>query len=126
MSASPARVAWGVALLAQAALAGGLVLWAGAVAGVVLSAPLLLTLPGLLRCRPRAAALAGYLMILYVAALLAEAFAMRARHAPALALACTAVVAFLALILFVRWAARERALQTASAERMESSADAGR
>jgi len=123
---TPARVALAVALLAQLALALGLMLWSGWIAGALLALPLLLTLPGLLRAQPRAAAFSAYLMIFYVAALLSEAYALRERHVAGLTLACVAALSFIALILFVRWSARQRALQTASAARTESSAAAGR
>lgn len=130
MSQSPARWALIVALLAQLSLALGLMLWSGWIAGAVLSAPLLLTLPGLLRSRPRAAAYCGYLMILYVAMLLAEAYAQRERYAVGLTLAGIAALSFIALILFVRWSARDRTLQAGVqadvVERTESSAAAER
>ncbi len=126
MSRSPARWALAVALLAQLSMAVGLMLWSGWVAGAVLSAPMLLTLSGLLRAQPRAAAFSGYLMILYVAMPLAEAYALRERHAVGLSLACVAALSFIALILFVRWSARERALRADIAARMESSAGAER
>lgn len=120
MRLSPAHWALVVALLAQLSLAAGLMLWSGWIAGAVLSAPLLLTLPGLLRSRPRAAAYCGYLMILYVAMLLAEAYAQRERHVVGLTLASIAALSFIALILFVRWSARELALQSGTAARTES------
>lgn len=120
MKLPPARWALVVALLAQVSLTAGLMLWSGWIAGVLLSAPMLLTLPGLLRSRPRAAAYCAYLMILYVAMLLAEAYAQRERHVVGLVLASIAAVSFIALILFVRWSARERALQTGTAARTES------
>lgn len=123
---TPVRVALAVALLAQLALALGLMLWSGWIAGALLALPLLLTLPGLLRARPRAAAFSAYLMIFYVAALLSEAYALRERHVAGLTLASVAALSFIALILFVRWSARQQALQTASAARRESSAAAGR
>lgn len=124
-AASPARWALRVALLAQAGLAAGLVAWSGWIAGVILSAPMLITLPGLLRRRPRAAAWAGYLMIVYFAALMSEAYALRSRHFDGLLLASVTLVAFFSLLLFVRWSARERHPATlATAEPVESSRDA--
>ena len=126
MSRSPAYWALGLALLTQLLLAVGLMLWSGWIAGAVLAAPMLLTLSGLLRGQPRAAAFSSYLMIFYVAALLAEAYALRERHVMGLTLASDAAVSFIALILFVRWAARERALRTGTVARTESSGGAGR
>lgn len=105
---SVARCAWAVALLAQAGLAAGLMAWAGWIAGVVLSLPMLLPLPGLFKARPRSAAWSCYVMIIYIAGLLSEAYAMPERHLVALILSSVALVAFLSLILFVRWTARER------------------
>ncbi|TAM11230.1 MAG: DUF2069 domain-containing protein [Nevskiaceae bacterium] len=104
----PSTLAWGLALAAQAVLAAGLMAWSGWVAGAILSAPMLLTLPGLLRRRPRSAAWAGYLMVLYFAGLMAEAYALHERHTDGVLLAAAALIAFFSLILFVRWSARER------------------
>lgn len=127
---SPAHWALGLVLAMQAGLAAGLLTWAGWVAGVVLSLPMLLPLWGLLRARPRSAAWAAYLMIFYVAGLLSEAYAMPERHEVALILSIVALVAFFSLILFVRWTARERRLiQPAAGDaagQKESSDGAGR
>lgn len=103
----PVTRVWLLALLAQALLAAGLIAWSGWIAGAVLSAPMLLTLPGLLRRRARSAAWSGYLMILYVAGLMAEAYALHERHTEGVLLASVALVAFFSLVLFIRWGARE-------------------
>jgi len=126
MTGKPARSALAVALVAQLALVVGLMSWCGWIAGVLLCLPLLLPLRGLLRRQPRSAVWSAYLMILYVAALLAEADALRQRHAVGVALASFALLAFVSLILFVRWSARDRALQTAIAARKATSGDASR
>ena len=107
------RIAWGVMLLATALLIGGLVWWCGAVAGTVLSLPLLAMLPGFIRRNIYTAKWASLVLVFYVAGLLAEAYAMHARHVFALALSCVATLQFVSLLLFVRWTARERQAATA-------------
>lgn len=126
MIGKPARTALAAAFAAQLALVVGLVLWCGWIAGAVLSLPMLLPLRGLLRQTPRSAVWSAYLMIFYVAALLAEADALRERHTVGLILASIALLAFLSLILFVRWTARDRASRTATAARKAASGDAAR
>ncbi|HEX7381789.1 MAG TPA: DUF2069 domain-containing protein [Nevskiaceae bacterium] len=127
MLRSPSRAAWLAALVLQAGLVAGLVWWAGWIAGALLSAPLLLTLPGLLRRRPRPAVWCAYLMVIYFAGLLSEAYTLPARYVPGLALTGVVLLAFFSLLLFVRWSARERrANSTARAGRKGSSAGAGR
>lgn len=111
MTRSPAVWTLVAALTAQVALACGLMVWSGWIAGALLSLPLLPTLPGLLRRRPRSAAYCAFVLVVYVALLLSEALAMPERHTMGLLLACIGVVSFVALILFVRWSARDVALR---------------
>ena len=103
----------GIALVAAVvldlALIAGLVLWAGPVAGGVLSLPLLAPLPGLLRRRTYTAAWASLLIVFYVSGLLAEAYAIRSRYTVGIALSSVAALEFVSLVLFVRLSARERA-----------------
>ena len=115
------RVALTVALLAHLVLIGALLYWSGALAGALLSLPLLASLPGLLRARTYTAGWASMLLVFYIAALLAEGVAMPMRKPFAQGLSVVAVLDFVSLVLFVRLAARERA---ALASRTESSAGA--
>lgn len=127
MLRSPSRVAWLAALVLQAGLAAGLMWWAGWIAGALLSAPMLLTLPGLLRGRPRAGVWCAYLMVIYFAGLLSEAYTLPARYVPGLTLTGVALLAFFSLLLFVRWSAREaRSRSRGRAGQRGSSGGAGR
>lgn len=103
---SPAMAA--AALILQLALISGLLTQVGFGAGLVVVLPLLAPLPGLLRRRTYTAAWASMLLAFYCAGLLAEAY-MRADKLPYLLLATVAALQFTVLVLFVRFAARERA-----------------
>lgn len=100
--------AWLVAIVAHFVLANGLWLWAGLLPGLLIVLPLALALPGLLRRRAYTAGWMTLLLVLYVAGLLSEAYAIPSRRAIGLALSYVAVLEFAALVLFVRLLARER------------------
>ncbi|MDB5987210.1 MAG: hypothetical protein JWR16_2263 [Nevskia sp.] len=115
------RIALVAALITQVVLIAALMRWSGVVAGMLLSLPLLATLPGLIRARTYTAGWASMLLVFYVAALLAEGVAMPQRKSFAQGLSVVAMLDFVSLVLFVRLAARERA---ALASRTGPSADA--
>lgn len=104
----PSRIALATALLAEAGLIAGLIAWCGLLPGVLLSLPLLLPLPGLLRGNSYTGAWASLLVVFYVAGLLSETYGMVSRHTIGGLLTAVAAVEFVALLMFVRWAARER------------------
>jgi uncharacterized membrane protein len=101
------RIAQAAAVATEAVLIVGLLWWCGWAAGLVLSLPLLATLPGLLRARVYTGKWASLLLVFYVAGLLAEGVAMPDRHTAATFLSCVAAATFVSLLLFVRWSARE-------------------
>jgi uncharacterized membrane protein len=103
------RIALVAALVSHFALIAGLIAWCGVIAGAVLSLPLLVPLPGLLRRRTYTAAWASLLLVFYVAGLLSESYAIQSRHVVGLALSTVAALEFVSLLLFVRLSARERA-----------------
>jgi uncharacterized membrane protein len=117
------RYAQIAALVLQIGLIAGLVAWCGPLPGLLLALPLLAPLPGLWRRRTYTAAWASMLLVFYVAGLLAEGVAQPQRRAVGSALSVVAALDFVALLLFVRLSARERA---APAARTESSTSAGR
>lgn len=100
--------AWAVALACHCVLANGLWIWAGLLPGILVVLPLALGLPGLIRRRRYTAGWLTLLLSGYVAALLAEAAAVPSRHRIALGFAAVAAVEFAALVLYVRWSAREQ------------------
>ncbi len=101
------RIAFAGAVAGEFALIGGLLWWCGAVAGSLLSLPLLVALPGLLRGDLYTAKWASLLLVFYVAGLLAESYAIHARHTIGVALSVIATIQFISLLMFVRWSARE-------------------
>lgn len=123
MARSPACNARGVSLSAHLTLAVGLVLWCGWKAGAILSLPLLGTVQGLVRGKVRSGIWAAYMLIFYVAALVAEAYAVPQRHVVGLILACIAMLDFVCVILFIRWSTREHSAQTVTSARTVPSAD---
>lgn len=108
MSRPLSQWAWALALAGHFVLANGLWLWAGLLPGLLLVLPLALAVPGLVRRSTYTAGWMTLLLVLYIAALLSEAFSMPGRRTVALALSCTAMFEFIALVLFVRFTARER------------------
>lgn len=76
--------------------------------GWLLAVPLLLPLPGLWRARPYTHAWCSMLIVFYVGGLLAEAWANPESATRAFALALLAAAEFIALVLFVRFAAVDR------------------
>ena len=109
-----ARIA---ALLLHVLLIAGLIAWCGWLPGILLSLPLLTPLPGLLRRRTYTAGWTSMLLVFYVAGLLAEGVAVPGRRSIGTALSVVAALDFVAVVLFVRLASRERqalAAQTGS------------
>jgi uncharacterized membrane protein len=111
------------ALILQAALIAGLVLWCGPVPGLLLALPLATSLPGLLRRHTYTAGWASMVLAFYVAGLMAEGVAQPERRLIGGSLSVVAALDFAALLLFVRFSARERA---EPAVRSGSSGGAGR
>lgn len=99
---APTRWARRLALAAHFGLLAALPA-AGRLPGALLALPLLLPLPGLWRGRPYTYAWASMLVIFYVAAFVAEAWAQPDRRAVAIGLAVVAAAEFAALILYVRF-----------------------
>lgn len=102
------RYAWWVAVAAHLGLIAALWLWAGALSGFFIALPLLAALPGLIRRRSYTAGWMTLVLVFYVAALLAEAYSVPKRRGVALGLSELATLEFVALVLFVRFLARER------------------
>jgi uncharacterized membrane protein len=80
----------------------------GGLAGALLAAPLLLAVRGLWLGRPYTYAWCSLLIVFYIGAFLAEAWAQPARAPVAIALALVATVEFCALLFYVRFRAVER------------------
>lgn len=94
--------------------------------GWLLAAVLATPIPGLLRGQVRTAAWGSMLVAFYVAGYLAAGYAQPAEKAQTFALASLAALDYLSLIAFVRFRARERAVDGASAAQMASSDDVAR
>lgn len=105
--ARPSHRAWAAALACHALLANGLWIWAGLLPGLLVVLPLACGLPGLIRRRRYTAGWLTLLLSGYIAALMAEAASVPSRYTLALAFSSLAAVEFAALVLFVRWSARE-------------------
>lgn len=101
------RYAWFVLIACHAALVVGLWAWAGPITGALLVLPLLIAVPGLLKARRYTAGWMTLLISGYIAALMSEAQAVPSRHDLALMFSVIGAVEFAALVLFVRWSARE-------------------
>ena len=99
--------AWAFAISCHFVLANGLWIWAGLLPGLLLVLPLALALPGLIRKKRYTAGWLTLLLSGYIAALMSEAASVPSRYAIALAFSAVAAVEFAALVLFVRWSARE-------------------
>ncbi|MCX7071299.1 MAG: DUF2069 domain-containing protein [Gammaproteobacteria bacterium] len=99
--------AWAIALGCHFLLANGLWIWAGLLPGLLLVLPLALGLPGLIRRRRYTAGWLTLLLSGYIAGLMAEAASVPSRYGIALGFSGLAAVEFAALVLFVRWSARE-------------------
>lgn len=100
--------AWAAAIACHFVLGNGLWLWTGLLPGLLLVLPLAAALPGLLRRRTYTAGWLTLLIVFYVAGLLSEAFTVPDRRQIALGLSIVAMLEFVALVLFVRWHAREQ------------------
>ncbi|MDP3295246.1 MAG: DUF2069 domain-containing protein [Nevskia sp.] len=101
------RYAWFVLIACHAVLIAGLWVWAGPITGAMLVLPLLLAVPGLLKAKRYTAGWMTLLISAYVAVLLSEAQAVPSRYDLAVLFSVIAAVEFAALVLFVRWSARE-------------------
>lgn len=96
------------ALATDLLLSAGLMAWAGWIAGLVLSLPLLAIAHGLWRKNLYTAKWGSLALVFYTSLLLAEAYAIRSRHWIALGLSAIAALEFVGLNLYVRWFAREQ------------------
>lgn len=101
------RYAWFAVIACHAALIAGLWAWAGLLPGALLVLPLLAAVPGLLRAKRYTAGWMTLLISGYIAVLMSEAQAVPSRHDLALLFSVIAALEFAALVLFVRWSARE-------------------
>ena len=101
------RYAWFVLIACHAVLIAGLWTWAGLLTGALLVLPLLLAVPGLLKAKRYTAGWMTLLISGYVAVLLSEAQAVPSRYELAVLFSAIAAFEFAALVLFVRWSARE-------------------
>lgn len=101
-------------LLCHLLLLAGLAWWSSTKLGYLMTALLLLPLPGLLRGREYTYAWASLMLTFWCAGLLAEGVAVPANRSAALVFASLAAVEFSALVLFVRFRARERVAQMAA------------
>ncbi len=99
--------AWAVAIACHFVLANGLWIWAGLLTGFLLVLPLAIALPGLIRKKRYTAGWLTLLLSGYIAALVSEAASVPSRYTIALSFSAVAAVEFAALVLFVRWSARE-------------------
>jgi len=107
------RMAWIAVLASHLGLMAGLIAWCGWRTGALLVLPLIFPLPGLLRQRTYTAAWASLILVFYVAGLLAETYGLHLRHSVGGLLTLLAMFEFVSLLMFVRWAARERQAATA-------------
>ena len=107
MTTPLSRYAWFALIACHATLIAGLWTWAGAITGALLVLPLLIAVPGLLKARRYTAGWMTLLISGYIAALMSEAQAVPSRHDLALLFSIIGAVEFAALVLFVRWSARE-------------------
>ena len=111
MNARPlSQWAWAAAILFHFVLANGLWIWAGLLPGLLLVLPLAAAIPGLVRRSSYTAGWLTLLLVLYVAGLLSEGFSIPSRRTIAIGFSSVAMFEFVALVLFVRLLARERAV----------------
>ena len=101
------------ALVLQVALIAGLGVWCGPVPGLLLALPLAAPLPGLWRRRTYTAGWASMVVAFYVAGLMAEGVAQPERRLIGGGLSVVAALDFAAMLLFVRFSAREQAAPAA-------------
>lgn len=124
----PSVFARRVVLVAHALLILGVALRHPSALSVVIAAILLLPLAGLIRGRSYTFAWASMLVAFYVAGYLADGYARPDTRWSAFVLASIAAIDYVALMMFVRFTARERAAarDLASAEQMAGSDGASR
>ncbi len=106
--------AWRLAVAAHLSLILLMSLRSGLSPWLLLVAPLLLPLPGMLRRRDYTCAWASMLVVFYCAAYLAAGYAEPARKWAHFAFAAVAALDFSGLVLFVRLGARERFAESAA------------
>lgn len=97
-----------VALAAHLSLIIGLLYFSRSTLGLVLALLLFLPLPGLLRGDERTHAGASMLIAFYCGGLLSNGYVEAGIRAESFALAAAAAIEFAALVLYVRFRARER------------------
>jgi uncharacterized membrane protein len=107
------RAAQSAAVVLDLGLIAMLLAWCGTLPGALLSLPLALPLPGLLRGRSYTAGWASMLLVFYAGGLLAEGVAHPERRLAGTGIAAIAALEFVALLLLVRFTARERAIRNA-------------
>src|SRR5437899_575394 len=90
------------ALATHLLLIAGLILWSGNALGLLVAAPLLAPLWGLIKGREYTYAWASLMITFYCAALLAEGFARPQHHLHGYLLASVAALEFAGLTLYVR------------------------
>jgi uncharacterized membrane protein len=100
--------AWAVAIICHFVLVNGLWVWTGLLPGLLLVLPLAAAIPGLTRKSKYTAGWMSLLIVIYIAALISEGFAIPSRRMVATILSTVAMFEFIALVLFVRLLARER------------------
>lgn len=105
----PSVIARRVVLAAHGLLILGVALRHPSALSVVIAALLLLPLPGLIRSRGYTYAWASMLVAFYVAGYLADGYARPDTRLSAFLLASIAALDYVALMMFVRFTARERA-----------------
>lgn len=117
-----------IALAAHGLLIVGVALRDPSALSLVMAAILCLPLPGLWRRRAYTYAWSSMLIAFFVAGYLADGYARPATRLSAFAMASIAAIDFVAVMMYVRVSARERAAASASASaaRTEASADASR
>jgi uncharacterized membrane protein len=103
----PTRWAHRIALACHIVLTAALAVLAQ-FPGWLLALPLLLPLPGLWRGKPYTHAWCSMLVVFYIGGFLAEAWANPRSATPAFALALLGAAEFVALVLYVRFAAVDR------------------
>lgn len=104
------RYAQACVLACHTVLVAGLWYWAGLLAGFLVVLPLLAAVPGLIRGRRYTAGWMTLLISGYIAALMSEAHSVPSRHDLALLFSSVGALEFAALVLFVRWSARENGI----------------
>jgi uncharacterized membrane protein len=110
----PSRIANGLTLVSLAALLASMAVWwfpsthSGTVIALLLIAPLLLPLPGLLRGKPYTHAWTSLLALFYVLLSMTEVLANPQERIAAGAVLLASLLLFSGCVLYVRFRAREQ------------------